>query len=280
MVYLATILVFVLVVFFYMHINHQRKIVNDKEVATLNINSSRVLDEVCELRVPFLFTRNVNDFQSIGLQYNDILLNDIEDYIYVNEVSGNTITKQMKNWKWLKSNLDSKSVCTCPSQLLNHSMFDKINRKYETFWTPYMNVHAESKIIVGNNGGTEGYTQSTACRRFLTCLDGTAEIRLVLPDTMNKRSTDDFSLIRPTDYVKVLLKPGDIISIPPYWWIAILTNDKTVIMEQNYRSIINIFANLDTLIVSFLRKLNVEKKLSSSKEVLSKSILSGVSKIE
>ena len=280
MVYLATILVFVLVVFFYMHINHQRKIVNDKEIATLNINSSRVLDEVCELRVPFLFSRNVSDFLSIGLRYSDIMLNDIEDYLYVNEISGNTITKQMKNWKWLKSNLDSKAISSSPSQLVNHSMFDKINRKYETFWTPYMNVHTESKIIIGNNGGTEGYTYSTACRRFLTCIDGTAEIRLVLPDKIDKRTNNDFSLIGPSDYVKVSLKPGDIISIPPYWWSAVLTNDKTVIMEQNYRSIINIFANLDTLIVSFLRKLNVEKKLSSSKEVLSKGILSSVSKVE
>tara|TARA_A200000113_G_scaffold225942_1_gene248908 strand:+ start:3264 stop:4106 length:843 start_codon:yes stop_codon:yes gene_type:complete len=280
MVYLATILVFVLVVFFYMHINHQRKIVNDKEIATLNINSSRVLDEVCELRVPFLFSRNVVDFQSIGLNYEDVKLNETGDYIYVNEVSGNTITKQMKSWKWLVSNLDSNAISTAPPQLVNHSMFDKINRKYKTFWSPYMSVHDDSRIIIGNNRGTEGYTQSSACRRYVTCLDGTAEIRLVLPDTIDKRSTNDFSTIGPDDYVKVVLKPGNVVSIPPYWWTAILTSEKTVIMEQNYRSIINILANLDTLVISFLRKLNVEKKISSSKETLSEGVLSSVSKVE
>ena len=114
----------------------------------------------------------------------------------------------------------------------------------------------------------------------MTCLDGTAEIRLVLPDTIDKRSTNDFSTIGPDDYVKVVLKPGNVVSIPPYWWTAILTSEKTVIMEQNYRSIINILANLDTLVISFLRKLNVEKKISSSKETLSEGVLSSVSKVE
>ena len=57
---LSAVLVFVVVLFLYLHITHQRRVVEDTEINTLDVHTSTILDEVCELRVPYVFERDVS----------------------------------------------------------------------------------------------------------------------------------------------------------------------------------------------------------------------------
>jgi hypothetical protein len=277
MVYLATILVFVLVVFFYMHVSHQRRVIYDKEVAYLDIKSPAVLDEVCELRVPFIFNRPIDNLRSAGLTFNEIKNSKTQDYILLHELSGNNMVSSMQNWQYFVENIDDNSISASPNHVLKHSMFDKVNRKYEQFLRPYMCILTENKVIIGNNKSTSGYNCSSSGRRFYTCTDGEVEVRLILPENTSDCDDKQNALLNSNDYVSVVLKSGSVLSVPP----AIYANDKSVIMEQQYRSIINLVANIDTLGLSLLKRLNVQKKITMEKPMsISEGILSSVSHVK
>ena len=59
--YIISILVFIIILFFYIHIYHHYKTSNDLEVYTLEKPTRDKLEEVCNLRQPFVFEYNNED---------------------------------------------------------------------------------------------------------------------------------------------------------------------------------------------------------------------------
>ena len=62
MKYFVGIFVFIIVLFFYLHINHHLTKSNDLEVYTIEKPSKDKLDEICNLRQPIIFDYNSRYF--------------------------------------------------------------------------------------------------------------------------------------------------------------------------------------------------------------------------
>ena len=65
---LSGIIIFIIVLFFYLHLQYQLKTSNDLEIYTIDYPSKDRLEEICDIRQPMTFQYNIND-EVLNRQY-------------------------------------------------------------------------------------------------------------------------------------------------------------------------------------------------------------------
>jgi hypothetical protein len=87
--FLFNIIIFLLVLFLYIHITHQLKTSEDLEIYELDYTTNQHLQEVCDIKQPVLFEFNslcpdfyesINNETIINYDKYDVKLKDINDY--------------------------------------------------------------------------------------------------------------------------------------------------------------------------------------------------------
>jgi len=82
------IILFLIILFFYIHITHQLKKSEDLEIYEMDYSSNTHLQEVCEIKQPVLFEyKSVNpeffeniNIDSLNIGSNDLKIKEIHDY--------------------------------------------------------------------------------------------------------------------------------------------------------------------------------------------------------
>ena len=104
--YLLSIFVFICVLFFYIHIFHHFKTSNDLEIYTIdNDPSNEKLEEVCNIKQPFVFyTNNMNLLEMFNLNFLipkfgefDIKIRDVTNFDDEMQKNDNNNLKSKKN---------------------------------------------------------------------------------------------------------------------------------------------------------------------------------------
>ena len=297
---LASIFVFSIVLLIYLHVVHQRRLHEDSEINILEISKPDVLTEVCDLRVPFVFSRDITRLRECGLTRKDILNVQHSNNVRVIDLSGDMVTSSSKTWSSFcdsLNNKDQKMLCEGVEWPLKLGSIQPIVERYEDFWKPYMNVLSEKSISIGAQETRTQFRQSTHGRQFITCLDGSIHVSLSVPTPFFTDKTSDNS-----DYVlnnrsnskcdtllSVKLSEGQVLCVPPYWWYSIMFGEQSLVLVSKYRSFANFIANIDTIGISLLRHLNTHKRINGpsaldkqevSKDISTESILSSVEEVE
>ena len=69
---------------------------------------------------------------------------------------------------------------------------------------------------------------------------------------------------RKIKFLKISLKKGDVVNIPPYWYYTIIIkNEKTIILNYKYKTFINIVTLLPNYLLCFIQKNNTKEILSN-----------------
>lgn len=294
---LANILVFSLVLLIYLHIVHQRRVHNDNEVNILEINNTETLTEVCELRVPFVFRRDLQRMRSSGLTHDGIL--DIEDIatVRVLDISGDVATSSSKPWNVFSASMkngEHRVVCENVDWPLKLGSIQPLVERYDDFWKPYMNVCSANTIAIGSSGTKTQFRQSTHGRQYITCLDGRVNVSLLPSDVTNCSVTTDgddrvlkeYDTDKGMNVLTVTLEVGQVLCVPPYWWRSLVFGESSLIMVSKYRSLANYLANIDTIGLTLLRRLNTQKRIAGPSALdnkqgsIAESVLSGVEHVE
>ena len=195
---LASVLVFSIVLLMYLHIVHQRRVHNDNEVNILEINTPETLTEVCELRVPFVFRRDVQRMRSSGLTHGALLDSENNTTVRVLDISGGVATSSSKSWNNFSTSMKNgkhKMVCENVEWPLKLGSVQPLVERYGDFWKPYMNVCSTDTVALGSSGTKTQFRQSTHGRQYITCLDGRVNVSLLSSNETNCDVITDLSLI-------------------------------------------------------------------------------------
>ena len=264
------IIIFLIILFFYIHINYQLTTSNDLEIYDITDEeiSRERLEELCELKQPIVFNytndryREELNIKELADTYGEFELN-IKDVpvklreaikLFENDVSGEYITE--KNQDFLDETTKSKSI----------QMEDSIFR-------PPMLSNSVYDIIMGSKDSVLDYRYEISERNIFIVNSGTVEIKLATPDSKRyKLEGEHQKLLSGPDegkikYMTVLLKCGEAISIPNRWIYGIrLRESGTIIIKKNYESIMNRISNLDKRMKEWLQAKNEKLEYSRKRE--------------
>ena len=271
---LFAVLVFVVVLFLYLHIAHQRRAVEDTEINILDVQTSAILDEVCELRVPYVFERDVSSLCNAGLQRKLLLNADSSEFVKAYDLSGTELVSSMKPWSTFCDSIKKQTGICISDRIqwpLDQWKVEPSISNYERFWKPYMNVNGNRFLTIGSEGSRTLYRSSSHGRQFLTCLDGVVKIMLLSPGNGNRGDSSEDEeggrvyqrhVSHTTDQsLVVTVRRGQVVCVPPYWWYSIQIGGGGLLLETKYRSLANVVAHVDTLATVLLKQLNTRKRI-------------------
>ena len=283
---IIVVLIFLLVLFIYLHIFYHLKKSDDLEVYELSNLSKERLEEICDLRQPLTFYLEIANFdklhkENILHEYGsfDIKLRDTsiksETEIFLPIVlnKGLVVLSEDKTQKFISEN---------NRDFLEETSLIKILKANDAFLRPSMLAYSNYDYIMGSKNTSTPLRYDINYRNFFVVLKGLVKVKLSPPKS-NKylytiKDYDNFEFRSPINawniqdeykqdfdkikFMDVTLDPGKLIFIPAYWWYSLKFEDNDcIILNFNYRTYMNIAAIFPQMFLSFLQKQNIKHNL-------------------
>lgn len=279
---LINFLIFVVILFLYIHIYNNIKTSNYLEIYEFEQLSKEKLEEYCDLKQPIILnTENIVDFDINYLQTN------------YNGFDIKVINKE-KNDMYLPIKLgvacdlfdkDSSSnyISEYNYDFLNETSLEKEYSNNDLILRPYSTSNIQYDMIMGSVNSYTQFKYSLACRNYFMVLSGSVEITMAPPKNskylyVNKNYEDlifssaidinNVKEIYKNDFEKVkllriTLSRDKLLFIPPYWFYSIKILEKdTLIANFQYRTFMNSLAIIPEISIQFLQKNNVKKNIT------------------
>ena len=277
-------LIFVTVLFIYLHIYFHLKTSNDLELYEFNNISKDRLEEICDLRQPLTFDFDTNKFISLtrenimkNYKYFDIKLRDTsinntnsELYLPITLEKGTHVLNQDKNKKFISENNE---------EFLEETSLIKSFKTNDEFFRPNMLAKQKYDIIMGSKDSSTPLRYNNTYRTYFMVIKGKVKIQLVPPknnkyiqpnndyDNYEFRSPlniwdiqeeykKDFNKIKS---LEITLEPGKAFFLPAYWWYTIKFEDNdTNVINMKYATYMNVVAIFPSIFISFLQQQNIK----------------------
>jgi hypothetical protein len=267
-------IIFIIVLFTYLHLTAQFKKSEDLEIYEMDYTTTPKLNEICELRQPVLFElreQHPELFERIVLK-NDATVsikdkNDFEtgDFITVPYSNAETLIKTDP-----KSRFYSENNADVPADMTADELLK-----------PTLTVSSKPDVLFGSKGARTAMKFHTNSRKFICVKSGKIQIKMT-PWKNRKylhHSYDytNYEFRSPIDvwdpqpkylneyekikFLKFDVDNGYILYIPPYWFYSIKYFDEyTQLGEYNYSTFINCAANMPNYCMYYLQQSNTHKK--------------------
>jgi hypothetical protein len=296
--FLFNIIIFLLVLFLYIHITHQLKTSEDLEIYELDYTANQHLQEVCDIKQPVLFEfnslcpefyENINNETIINYDKYDVKLKDINDYWNPNidnvdylvlpyQSAASLISSDPKCNYFIENNNDFVDESGLNQEFYNLDIFLK----------PTMNLQSKFDILAGSKNCITPLRYHTNYRNFYSVHSGKITIKMtpwkstkylhLIKDYENYEFRSPINVWNTQnqykndmDKLKFLefdVNPGYILYIPPYWWYSIkYTGDNNLLCGITYNSIMNYVANIPNLVLYFIQQNNIKKKITKTLDI-------------
>ena len=275
---------FMVVLFLYVHVNHQYKKSQDLEIYELDYKGIENLQETCDIRQPVVF-----DFDPIIKKYAPINLDVISS---VEKENGNTLNLK-DTFDYFKVNNSKINPTEVPVsfhstiQLIktdntslphlftenNHEFieetgFDSVMIKIgNAYLKPNYTINQTFDIMTASKGVELPMRYHTFTRKYIYVSTGRIVVKMAPFKNVKKLKFDSQLLVSPMncwkpqqEYVSYINKirflefdiiKGHILYVPPYWIYSIsYADDNTCLLEYNYRTIMNVIAHPTGVICS------------------------------
>ena len=289
------ILIFLLILFFYIHIVHQYKRSEDLEIYELDYISNTHLQEVCDIKQPILFEyKSVNSDFYENVTYDNITSNTYSNYdIRVKETSDYWESDESVDYIVLPlssgSNLmksDSKSAYFSENneEFLEESGINSDWQENDIHLKPPFTVQQKYDIMIGSRGAYTPLRYHTNFRYFISVNSGKIRVKMTPfkstkylyqnKDFENYEFRSPIDVWKPQhkyrhemDKIKFLefdVSEGFIISIPPYWWYSIQYDNSvdSLLSGFIYNSPMNIVSNVPYFIKYYIQQANIKKRVA------------------
>ena len=292
------ILIFILVLFFYIHIVHQYKRSEDLEIYELDFSSNAHLQEVCDVKQPILFEyRSVAPEFYEHVTYDDLLseqyaAHDIRvkesadyweptgadisvDYVVLPYSSGTSLMKTDSKAAYFSENNEDFVEETGLGTSFGHND--------ENLKPPFV-VQTKYDVMLGSRGAHLPLRYHTHYRHFLSVNSGKIRVKLT-PWKSTKylyphRDFEAYEFRSPVDvwnpakkyrneidkikFLEVEVMEGHVLSIPPYWWYSIQydTGSDTLVCGFTYTSAMNAVANIPYYVKYYIQQTNIQRRVA------------------
>jgi hypothetical protein len=275
---LHTIIIFLIVLTIYLHINYQLKKSNELEVYNIDFTSKEQLEEISKLRQPFVFEY---DFMEIDRNY--LLKNFSKQNIQLkNNVSNDSVTLKIEEAIPM---IDKNNVYFSEKNhdLLNEFFLEKLEKRERNI-KPIFTGSCIYDMIMGSNKTYTPMRHEINHKNYFLVTEGKVKIRFATPncekylepliDYENLDITSQINVwntkIDKIKFVDIIVEKGKMVFIPPYWWYSFEFIDQSTIISFKYRTYMNIITIIPYLFIQNLQLQNVKYILPKYKTIKKK----------
>ena len=293
MKFLLTLLIFCLVLFIYLHVIYHLKVSDDLEIYELEDPSKDKLEEICDIRQPVLFDFKNEDLIDI-CNLNKVIQNygafdvkvknldkkskDNENYFSLTLNSSKKLFNKDKKNNYLSENNDD---------FLQETSLVKIFKHNDSFIRPYMVSNCYYDFLFSSSNSYTNLKYELNYRNYFFVSQGSAKVKLLPPKSSKYlnviKDYENFEFYSPINIwdvqneyktsinkvksLEVVVKKGQIIYIPTYWWYSIKFEENTSICVFKYRTYMNNIAILNHLTMNILQSQNVKREMYKKVEL-------------
>lgn len=291
------VFIFMVVLFCYVHIYDNYNTSNDLEVYEIDKGSKDKLEEICNLKQPFLFNFDETVIINTNLYGVNAHNNAFEINIRVNETeesednySSNELLVPLilEKAKELFDKTDTTTYFTEDNhEFLNESGLIKHIKYNDSYLRPYMVTNCFYDILSGSVNSYTPLRYDINNRNYYLVTNGYIEITLIPPKySKYLHQYTDYELfefkspinvwdIQPkykNDYnksksIQFTINTGKMLYIPPYWWYSIKFNKNSSITTMKYRTCMNNVSILPNIILHYLQLYNIKRTTIENKRI-------------
>ena len=298
---IINIIIFIIVLFFYLHIVFHLKTSDDLEIFEIDEPSKSELEEICDLRQPLIFayhdtkireainkTSILDNYGAFDIKVRNIKDNDDETEMYSNLVFNKAV-------QLLSKDTEEKYICENNQDFIEETTLHKNIAYNDAFMRPSMVASCNYDILMGSQGASSPFQYKFSFRNYLLITEGSVTIRLSPPKSIRYLNVDnDYenfefrSRVNPWkvqanykadfDKIKCLdidVSAGQMVYIPAYWFYSIKFSSDATICNLQYKPYMNILAIAPQLFLRFLQNKNIKhhslELAKSAKEPLKES---------
>ena len=298
---LVNIIIFLIVLFLYIHITNQFKKSEDLEIYEMDYSTNIHLQEVCDIKQPMLFNYNSiypEFFENITIENlleqgsHDIKIKDINDY-WVDDVVAvdYVILPFQSSQNLMKTDAKAKYFSENNSDFIQDSGLIADFKENDEYLKPVFTMFSKYDILLGSKNNITPLRYHTNYRYFLAVNSGKITIKLTpwksskylhpIKDFENYEFRSPINVWNPQkqyqndmDKLKFLeftVQPGYIVYIPPFWWYSIKFSNQSdsLLTAFTYNSMMNCVSNIPNYGLYYLQQANIKKKVTKTLEIKS-----------
>ena len=270
----TTIILFLVILFTYIHIQSQHKTGEDLEVFEYSFSTWKDLQDITSYKQPILFPMTILFFQGDS-SLDPLFIKDIRD-----DSAANAISLSNKSAKGLLGT-DTKSVFHSEgnhASIVNHSNWRKWFQGLEIYLKPYFTISSEYDVLYGSlkTRTPTAFNRESHVYLYLPIETNQTHIRIKMTPWKNREYLETFSdytcykfgsknsLYEPSDEYKSLdffVFPGSVLFIPPFWFYSIeFQSTQSEICMVKYTTGPNLLANINHMGLYFAQQQNIQEK--------------------
>ena len=257
------IIFLVIIVFFYVHIHFHLNTNNELDIIKFDKElNKQELEKVCSLKQPTKFLyKNSHDVKKMK-----------------NSVNENVNVRQNKSISYVLLNLKSATVLMENDKTYysdnNSTLVDFYTDKdEESFLKPAMSVIDDHDIIIGTEETQYPVRKMYHYRNYFYLASGNIKITLYAPNNIFKSENvnEDYVMLEYTINLEkdknyksksILMKAGDYLFVPSYWYVQIEFLEMSFIMSHKYQTIMSTMSFIPEYIKHYFKRDNQIVKIS------------------
>ena len=280
---LLSILIFLIILFVYIHLTDQHKTSNDLELFEFDYISNKELNESCNIKQPLVFNyKDINEYfvstvqlENLENQSENITLYDKNnEEIVLNFSSANLLVQSDKKHTYYSENNEN---------FIYDSNLQNVYETNDNFLKPHFTVHTKYDIHIGTENTYTPLQYHNFYRKFFIVHSGKIRVKLIPPkynkylnevkDYENYRfyssidiwepSKNHVHLTEKTKSMEFDIDSGNVLYIPPYWWYSIkyLYHDDTPCLYSSitYVTPMNILSNIKHYVLYYIQQSNTKE---------------------
>ena len=289
--------IFILILFFYIHITAQWKTSNDLEIYESDYESPTQLQEVCAVKQPVVFKFQkepvANTFfekcQSAKFEkYDniDVRIKDRQDY---NKSTGSKDTSIdyvplsfRSARRLMMTDTNAKYFSEKNQTFLEESGLDRLSHSLDALLKPHLSAYTKYDILLGSPLVTTPLRYHLESHKFIAVSRGKITVKLCPPkyskiiptnrdyenyefwSSLNpgSNSPKDKELLQKIKFLDIEVNSGDVLFVPPYWWYSITFSGdpETTVASFTYDVAMNIAAQSKHWGLYYLQQSNIKNK--------------------
>lgn len=296
---LVNVIIFLIVLFLYIHITNHFKKSEDLEIYEMDYSTNIHLQEVCDIKQPMLFNYNSvhpEFFENITFENlleqgsHDVKIKDINDYWIEDIVAVDYVVLPFQSSQNLmKTDTKAKYFSENNSDFIQDSGFFADFKENDDFLKPTFTMFSKYDILFGSKNNITPLRYHTHYRYFLAVNSGKITVKLTpwksskylhpIKDFENYEFRSPINVWNPQKqfqndmeklkFLEFTVQPGSIVYIPPFWWYSIKFSNQSdsLVSTFTYNSIMNCVSNLPNYGLYYLQQANIQKKVTKTLEI-------------
>jgi len=284
MKFILGLIIFLTILFIYLHLHVHLKISNELEVFDLEELGKEKLEEICDLKQPFIFPFS-NEAIDDGIKsaFTSVHATTQVNIRNKNDKDHNTINHIPINYsdslKLFQKDVSGNYYSEKNDELLQDTHLLKCLKNNDHFLRPSYMMNNHYDVMYGSKDSYTTFQYKLNYRNYYYVSSGSIEVKLTpytsiryLYPQYDYESLEFYSSIDPWNTqpefkkdlskVKVMeiqVPKGSVIYIPPYWFHSIKFGENTKIISFEYRTYMNNVAIIPELSMHLFQMNNLKR---------------------